>query len=147
MSLPPRAQLLLNPRDTLEVPETWTGLESRGTGYSCSGGSRLHGGGQHFHKVWFSCPGFKLLPLFTHSNLLSRFLQAFLRVCQGHSYLHLFTTHQHTSFSVLHVVGKGLVGWGNLVFFFVLNCFVQKFCFFPTSCLQGFEMRAQNHME
>lgn len=79
------------------------------------------------------------------------FSQAFRRVFSGSVKVTLISTYspltKHTSFCVLHVVGKGLAGWGSLYFCFVLNCSVQKFCFFPTSCLQGFEMRAQNHTE
>lgn len=40
-------------------------------------GSRLDGGGKSFYKVWLSCSGFNLLPLFTYRNCLPRFLKGF----------------------------------------------------------------------
>lgn len=75
------------------------------------------GVGEGFYKLWFCCPGFKLLPCLP----IEIFSQDFCRVFSGSVKVILISTYspltQHTSFCVLCVVGKGLVGWENLVFF------------------------------
>lgn len=113
--------------------ETWAVLEAGDTGSNCSGGSGLNGGGKSFDKVWFSCSGFKHLLLFTHRSNLPRFLKGFLRICQGHPYLsQCFATHPaHFLLCVMLWWGRGCWIGEASIFCFVLNCFVQKFCFFP----------------
>lgn len=62
------------------------------------------------------------------------FSQAFRRVFSGSVKVTLISTYspltKHTSFCVLHVVGKGLAGWGSLYFLFCFELFCSEILLF-----------------
>lgn len=119
-----RQSWYLNPQAVWELTETWGGLVV------------LRAAGLMARAICFRCSGFKYLLLFTHRSNPSRLLKDFLRIGQGHPYLpQHFTTHSDTSFCVLCMWwGRGCWIGEASNFCFVLNCFVQKFCFFPRVC-------------